>query len=80
MSEPFPKELVRLEWKARVGYSGERVVTHLVWRERGRGGGGEREKEKERDRERGIYRERGREGEGERGERKDKVTWEREEG
>ena len=31
MREPFPKGLVRLEWKARVGYSGDSAVTHRVW-------------------------------------------------
>lgn len=31
MSEPLPKELVRLAWKARVGYSLERRRTHCAW-------------------------------------------------
>lgn len=30
MRVPLPKELVRLAWKARVGYSWERSLTHLA--------------------------------------------------
>lgn len=31
MRVPLPKELVRLAWKARVGYSRERSLTHFAW-------------------------------------------------
>ena len=30
MKVPLPKELVRLAWKARVGYSWERSLTHFA--------------------------------------------------
>lgn len=32
MSEPLPKEFVIDAWKARVGYSRERILTHFAYR------------------------------------------------
>lgn len=31
MREPLPKELVKLAWKARVGYSCDKTATHRFW-------------------------------------------------
>lgn len=31
MREPFPNELVRLAWKARVGYSWDKRATQRFW-------------------------------------------------
>lgn len=35
MSEPLPNELVRLAWKARVGYSWDKIATQRFWWEMG---------------------------------------------